>query len=140
MATFDVSTLTNAAISHKQPITMQQGRALRDNLEASFEGAAGAWRLQDAALDTTATATGLSWVAARLQLAGVGNGGTYALLREITITNNYAPGATAAGSLFYYASASGGTTGVSPPGTWRCMGIASIGSSVANTTLWLRIS
>jgi hypothetical protein len=45
MATYDVSTLADSAIAHKKGITLQQGRALRDNPIAIAEGAAGAPRI-----------------------------------------------------------------------------------------------
>lgn len=50
MATYDYGVVNNTVIAHKKPITLQQGRALRDNLIASFEGQPGAPRLALAAL------------------------------------------------------------------------------------------
>lgn len=49
MTTFSAAAVSNAAIAFQKPITLQQGRALRDNLAASFEGSPGAHRLQGAA-------------------------------------------------------------------------------------------
>lgn len=38
MTTYDESAVSNTVIAHKKPITMQQGRALRDNLKSYMEG------------------------------------------------------------------------------------------------------
>ena len=42
MTTYDESAVSNTVIAHKKPITMQQGRALRDNPIAISEAATGA--------------------------------------------------------------------------------------------------
>ena len=42
MTTFNPSTVSNTTIASGKPITLQQGRALRDNLAAAREGATGA--------------------------------------------------------------------------------------------------
>lgn len=51
MATYDDSSLSNAQLSHKSPLTIQKARALRDNPVAMFEGAPGAPRLELPALE-----------------------------------------------------------------------------------------
>jgi len=43
MTTFDEGPLSDAAIAHKKGITVQQGRAMRDNPAAALEGSAGAY-------------------------------------------------------------------------------------------------
>ena len=45
MTTYDASAVANTVIAYKKGMTLQQGRALRDNPLAMFEGAAGAPRL-----------------------------------------------------------------------------------------------
>ena len=42
MTTYDESAVSNTVIAHKKPITLQQGRALRDNPIAISEAATGA--------------------------------------------------------------------------------------------------
>ncbi len=44
MTTFDESIVTDAVIAHKKGISLQQGRALRDNPKAAAEGAADAYK------------------------------------------------------------------------------------------------
>lgn len=50
MATYNASAVSNAAIAHQKPITLQQGRALRDNPLAVFEGDGTAPRIAALAL------------------------------------------------------------------------------------------
>jgi hypothetical protein len=87
--------------------------------------------------------------------AAVGAVGTYAFLVTSNSTS-YAPGATLAGSSLRYAGAgysdpgvdggtigTGGSTGTTVSGTWRCMGrsfYTAAGLVQQGMTLWLRIS
>lgn len=50
MTTYDASAVSNSVIAHEKGITLQQGRALRDNPIAIAEGSAGAPRVQGQAL------------------------------------------------------------------------------------------
>lgn len=50
MTTYDGSAVSNTVIAHKKPITLQQGRALRDNPIAISEGAPSAPRIAIRAL------------------------------------------------------------------------------------------
>lgn len=61
MTTYNASAVDDAVISHKKGITLQQGRALRDNPIAMFEGAAGAPRLatKTKSLDLGINSTGI---------------------------------------------------------------------------------
>jgi hypothetical protein len=52
MATYDAAAVSDAVIAFKKGITLQQGRALRDNPIAIAEGATGAPRVEGRALDT----------------------------------------------------------------------------------------
>jgi len=124
-----------------------------ENLEALAEGAAGAPRVQTAAIQNAAVtsaklATGTNesnWVLGRNAGAAVGAVGTYAFCGT-TDESDYAPGSTIAGSSLRYAAvhrmetqsskgrwSSTAEVGLgsyqevvptSPAGTWRCMGNA----------------
>jgi hypothetical protein len=52
MATYDAAAVSDAVIAFKKGITLQQGRALRDNPIAIAEGATGAPRVEGRSLDT----------------------------------------------------------------------------------------
>jgi hypothetical protein len=129
--------------------------ALRDNPIAIADGAAGAPRVVDGALDTTATNTGRDWVIARYLLAAAGDVGTYVFARDGN--NNVTFGDTRAGSNLNPTAAAqevGGTgttgagLGAALSGTWRCMGRHNADILVGTepnrfikfATLWLRIA
>ena len=143
--------------------------ALRDNPVAIAEGAAGAPRIEDAALDTTVTNAGRDWVAARIVGAAAGAVGTYVFAWRNSTATPPAFGGTVAGSELRpagFTSAGGVRFGSFSPnstffpsseiiygsngsgraaltGTWRCMGEARRVSSIEGDyphTLWLRIS
>jgi hypothetical protein len=156
MATYNAAAVSNTAIGFQKPITLQQGRALRDNPIAIAEGESGAPRVVDAALSTTATNTGRDWVLARNALSAAGAVGTYAFLGETTnaVTRNF--GDTVAGSALRPAgiradepftvsapvadALHSADPTFTPTGTWRCMGSARGATGVYGATLWLRIS
>lgn len=48
---YDAAAVSDTVIAHKKPITLQQGRALRDNPLAIAAGATGAPRIQPEAMD-----------------------------------------------------------------------------------------
>ena len=131
------------------PVTAALMKALDANATAITEGASGAPRIVDAALDTgAATSAGTTWVGLRTAGITAGSIGAYALLADGNTvtggTNIRAPGDTLAGSSLTYASASG-ANGTTLSGTWRCMGRSEYGSSVpfpstTRVTLWLRLS
>ena len=130
--------------------------ALRDNPVAIAQGAAGAPRIEDAALDTTVTNAGRDWVAARIAGAQAGAIGTYAFLgRHVGFAASNDFGDTLAGSNLFPAGirATVSFSNSAPPaapnhsgqfsarsGTWRCMGVVRGGSGDAGASLWLRIS
>ena len=150
MATW--TNIPDSSIEPGKPIRSIDGIALRDNPIAIAEGAAGAPRIEDAALDTTVTNAGRDWVLARTAAADVGAVGTYAFLSsEETFGSPVSAGGTKSGSSLRYAGFltsgtvfSGTTSGErlgTPSGTWRCMGYdASSGTASRGATLWLRIS
>ena len=105
--------------------------ALRDNPVAIAQGAAGAPRVEDAALDTTATNAGRDWVLARNALAGVDDVGVEVVAWKQT-TGNLSRNSTIAGSNLRVstdgtrgafgsipANAISGVTALS--GTWRAL-------------------
>lgn len=140
MTTYNDTVLSDANLSHKKPWTIQKARAMRDNPIAITEGAPGAPRIVDAALDATATITGAGWVAARMALVGTGGIGTPAYLGiEAGAAVIVAPGATVTG--WQYAGESDQTlSGVTAPGTWRSMGyLRALSGSTVIRGVFLRI-
>ena len=138
--------------------------ALRDNPVAIAQGAAGAPRIQTAAIQNSAvTAAKLAtsnserdWVLARIAGAQAGAVGTYAFLgRNVGFAANNEFGATLAGSNLFPAGIRATSTfsnsvpGVASQhsgqnsarsGTWRCMGVVRGETGIAGASLWLRIS
>ncbi len=162
----DYTAIQNANLEPGAPWISATAFALRDNPIAIAEGAAGAPRIQNAAM-TNGTlgaeklqsgATERDWVLARCAVASVGAVGTYAILRPSTGGSFNDPGETRAGSGLLYGAGlrriegTGGDSGIvssesseSPAGTWRCMGATNVSTSGSisaqfDATLWLRIS
>ena len=161
MAEFTV--IPDANLEPDKPARTIDGLALRDNPIAIAEGAAGAPRIQTAAIEDLAvtdakldpTTVGTDWVLARNAGAAVGAVGTYAYAASstnVTIGTTWnEPGTTRAGSSLRYSGyygISGSTSDAvisasALSGTWRCMGFArnnSPDSAFPVHTLWLRIS
>ena len=154
MAEFTV--IPDANLEPDKPARSIDALALRDNPIAIAEGAAGAPRIQTAAIQDgavtsakLATGTGeRDWVLARNATAGVGAVGTYAFLQS---TNDTAlsPGQTKAGSNLAYAGlftesndSARVSSSTAPAGTWMAMGrdVSQISPVRRGITLWLRIS
>lgn len=119
------------------------------NWIAGFEGAIGAPRLMDPALDTTApSVAGTNWIGARSALFAVGAVGSYAFLsNQDTVVAVIAAGSTLAGSGLRYSAAGTVTPTGTPAGTWRSMGrhqtdtlVNQPANSGARATLWIRIA
>lgn len=126
-----------------KPWTDEKAAAAYENTVALAEGASGAPRIVDGALDTTATTAGLTWVRNRYALTSGGAKGTPAFLRT-TVAGSYTIGDTLPGSSLAYTSAAGGTGGP-PSGIWMCLGAAFGGETSPSgqptaATSWLRIS
>ena len=148
MAEFTV--IPDANLEPDKPARSIDALALRDNPIAIAEGAAGAPRIEDAALDTTVTTAGTDWVLARNAGAGVGAVGTYSwLAQSVATTTNITAGTTYAGSglryFGYRGEADTGTVGASsyggaPSGTWRAMGTSTVTATTVRHTLFMRIS
>ena len=154
MATW--TTITDTALEPGKPIRSVDGLALRDNVTALAEGAAGAPRIENAALDTDSVTnvkvvnvtlgaekfqtgtTERDWVMGRTSNAAGGAVGTYAFAR---VEAGFAPGfgGSISGSVLSPSNVAVNSSG-SVSGTWRCMGSTDGGPGSASTTLWLRIS
>jgi hypothetical protein len=154
MATW--TTITDAALEPGKPIRSVDGLALRDNVTALAEGAAGAPRIENAAMDTDSVdnanvvdatlgsekfQTGTDerdWVLGRTSGAAAGAVGTYAFAQADSGTTS-GFGDSISGSRLTPSSVEANSSG-SLSGTWRCMGIAYGGTDAGRVTIWLRIS
>jgi len=152
--------ITNAALEPGKPIRSVDGIALRDNPIAITEGASGAPKIQNAAMDNdtvddrlltgTATSVGRDWVLARTALANVGVVGTYAFLFTNNTNQAIDAGSTYAGSNLNYGGVNLDNTNddatwtnpvsSSPAGTWRAMGEVQATADRLSETLFLRIA
>ena len=149
--------ITDAALEPGKPIRSVDGLALRDNVTALAEGAAGAPKIQNAAMGTNSVdnanvvnsnigaekfqtgTTERDWVLGRTSDAGAGAVGTYGFFLK-TSSGTSSPGSTISGSSLSWSNGGGNNSG-SPSGTWRCMGFVPIfGSDAERSTSWLRIS
>ena len=72
--------------------------------------------------------------------SSVGAVGTYAMMRHNNNSQTYTEGSTLGGSNLYYTSAGGNYMNNTASGTWRVMGVKSIGGAEPQTTIWIRIS
>lgn len=139
----DYRTITDAEVDPDAPLTSSLGYAWRDNPIAIAEGATGAPRVQDGALDTIVTGAGTTWVMNRIINRNVGGIGTHVFANAQGI-NGYGLNDTISGSLLQISNASSeqGTPPITLNGTWRCCGLVPSSGSVSGyrTTLWQRIS
>ena len=154
MATW--TTITDAILEPGKPIRSVDGLALRDNVTALAEGAAGAPRIENAALDTDSVTnvkvvnvtlgaekfqtgtTERDWVMGRTSNAAGGAVGTYAFaLAGAGPASGF--GASISGSRLTPSNVAVNPSGY-VSGTWRCMGSTDDGIGSVSTTLWLRIS
>lgn len=146
----DWTDIPDENLSPNAPARSADMLAMRDNITAQAEGAAGAPKTQTAAIeddavtanklaDDAVTADKLAPDAARLNNADtqVGEVGSYAMLYYNGTTT---PGTVRSGGLSY--AAADGSIFKSAGGSWRCMGYTRSGtaSEASRTTLWLRIS
>lgn len=141
----DYRTIADAEVDPDAPLTSSLGYAWRDNPIAIAEGATGAPRVQDGALDTNVTGAGSAWVFNRIINRGAGGIGQTVMARHGSSPGvAIALGDTVSGGSIVPSNASGDPVagGGSLSGTWRCMGAISGGAVVgaATTTIWQRIS
>lgn len=134
----DYRTIDDAEVDPDAPLTSSLGYAFRDNPIAIAEGATGAPRIQDGALDTSVTGAGTTWVMNRIIPRNAGGIGTYVLAITgggSTVSIN----STVSGGSLQPADASGGSSG-SLTGTWRLHGYISTAGTDGRVSLWQRIS
>ena len=153
MATW--TTITDTALEPGKPIRSVDGLALRDNVTALAEGAAGAPRIENAALDTDSVTnvkvvnvtlgaekfqtgtTERNWVMERTSNAAGGAVGTYAFAQaDAGAASGF--GDSISGSVLLPSNVALNASG-SVLGTWRCMGSMDGPLGSEKTTLWLRI-
>lgn len=105
------------------PIVAQLMKALALNPVAITEGAAGAPRIADGALDTTATVAGCAWVRNRYALQAIADWGTIILAsHQGTTVTTFSAGATVAGSSLVVSDVTGVLQGSVLSGTWMALG------------------
>lgn len=138
----DYIPIDNSEIAPDAPITAGLGARWRDNPIAISEGAAGAPRIQDAAMSTTVTTAGRNWVANRYSSQASNGVGQVVMARYTSsgsgLTRNIGDGAN--GSELFPCSADGTIQGASLPGSWVCQGYAASGSTGASVTNWKRVA
>ncbi len=138
----DYREILDSEIDAESPFLASLIAAIARNPEAITEGATGAPRIVDAALDTTVTSEGESWVGNRMAGLGSQGIGAHALLRNNSASlREY--GQTLGGSSLTPASGGGGTSGSARSGTWMCLGVAESSAAQANSgrvTVWKRIA
>ena len=138
----DYRTITDAEVDPDAPLTSSLGYAWRDNPIAIAEGATGAPRVQDGALDSNVTTAGTIWVYNRIINRNIGGVGTH-VFAGAQGTAEYVLNDTISGSSLYISNAGSGAgpVPISLNGTWRCCGrVLSSGSGGERTTLWQRIT
>jgi hypothetical protein len=99
MATW--TTLPDASLEPGKPIRSIDGLALRDNPIAISEGAVGAPRVQDAALNATVTTAGKEWVSNRIAAQNHQDIGSMTIAWNTTASDVASNGTIAGGSLRY---------------------------------------
>jgi hypothetical protein len=104
MATW--TTLPDASLEPGKPIRSIDGLALRDNPVAITEGATGAPRVQDAALNATVTTAGKEWVSNRIAAQNHQDIGSMTIAWNTTYSNVASNGTIAGGSLRFTSSQS----------------------------------
>lgn len=152
MTSFTYSYPDDSLLAAGKPARAVDIRSIRDIGPAIAEGADGAPRVTDAALDTTATGDGANWVGNRAAL--IGAGGIGSMVFACGTSRSSSPGtvsfgATVAGSSLTPTDITNSVTSVTTlSGTWRCLGRAGVATDSGgsqstyhwNATLWMRIS
>ena len=151
----DYTTLSNTAVGVGGLPSGATVTALRDNPIAIAEGAVGAPRVLDAALDATVTTAGIDWVMNRTAGATAGAVGVYSFLFNATKGQSIIAGTNYAGSSLRYTGiratanlvtnlsgvnvvSSGASSTQS--GTWKAMSTAGNVTDYFAATLFLRIA
>lgn len=135
----DYNAILDSQVEPDAPLTTALATQWRDNPLAMFEGAVGAPRIQNNAIDTGVIGAEkfqegsdeTTWLLGRQAISSTGALGTYAILRtSVDVTE----GNTLPGVSLNYSDGTGTLSGSSPSGTWRAMGRALVGDA----TLFLR--
>ena len=145
--------ISDAVLEPGKPIRSVDGIALRENPKAIAEGAAGAPKIQEAALDASVVTTNkianlnvtapklntgaaeTTWVGNMFSNLSLGARGMLAFAKAVS-GGAVGPGGTRSGSVLRYTSLSSDEpTDIVPSGTWMCLG-----SNGSNGTLWVRVA
>lgn len=143
--------ILTASLEPGAPARSADAIAMRDNiiyvrddalsLHSALAGST-AEKVVDAALSTSATATGASWIGAREALLGVGAVGSHAFLVGAAGAD-FTAGSTYAGSGLQYSgvvTAGGIARGAVTSGTWLALGTVVAGASEDGVTLFKRVA
>lgn len=135
----DWTAIPDAQLDPDAPLTSELAYAWRDNPIAITEGAAGAPKIQDAAMGSTVTTAGSAWVRSRIAAGLINQIGTFVMAFP-SGTTAYIYGDTVAGSALTPANASGTGAGSGTlNGTWMCLGNSQAsGTAQQRTTLWVK--
>jgi len=146
--------ITDASLEPGKPVRSIDLLALRDNAIAITEGAAGAPKIETASMTANSIngdrlsngttgaeklqsgTTERDWVLGRNAGAAAGAVGSYAMALSTGATF----GDSLAASSLRPSNADGTIFNAAPSGTWRCMGMAGVGSGANIVTIFLRIS
>ena len=139
MTTYNAAAVSDSVIAYKKAITLQIGRQLRDNMLAMFEGAAGAPRLQLAAMDSWYTTPGAvgTYVFATYSVGDKAFGGT--------VAGSSLKPSGAAQAVFDGTGSAALNEGSALSGTWQAMGTHDLSDQptsikINGATLWQRIA
>lgn len=140
----------DTAVDPDAPVTSDLMYALRDNPIAMFEGASGAPRLADAALNPTLAAVdavGILWVGRRAAAAAWNAVGSVVtgVVGNINAPGNTPvnPGEVVAGSSIRATNSLGAASTFTLPGSWECVGFIPNRNQTTDperTTTWKRVS
>lgn len=133
----DYNIINDTETDPEAPLRSSLFKRMVANPIAIAEGAGGAPRIEDAALDSTVTSDGETWVADRMIARTHGGVGTLAFA---TRTGAVAFGSSVLGSSLTPCNAAGTPSGSPLTGTWRCLGAAANGGGEAGAAIWQRIA
>lgn len=138
---------TDSQLDPDAPLTSELAYGWRDNLIAVTEGAVGAPRIEDGALSTTITPTGVDWVLRRVAAGpAVYPGQRCFMSHQGPTAATYAPGDITDGSNLKFTSG-GVFSATASNGSWMCCGYCITDNtgtiplqSPDRKTTWMRIS
>lgn len=138
---------TDSQLDPDAPLTSELAYGWRDNLIAVTEGAPGAPRIEDAALSTALTFTGVDWVSKRAAAAPAGYLGQQCFMsHQGTTAATYAPGDITDGSNLKFTSG-GVVSATASSGSWMCCGYCITNNTGAiplqspdRKTTWMKVA